>query len=297
MAIQVTIGVCLRNCEKEVEKIIKNITNQDFPHDNTEVIFVDDGSEDETLFLISRFASGLDMQSKVFHHEWKGLGYSRNVVLRNAEGDYIVWIDDGTILSKSYVTQNIKFLKENPNVGMVKGLLDVYAGSNLIATLENMSSLAFFYKNAGNSSIRTLGTGGTVYRVKAARDVGGFDEQIQGANEDTDISFRILSAGWRIYITQAKWSKVYNKRFKKVWAKNFWYGYGSHFVLHKHKGLTDIIFKSTPLAGLLHGTLIFSLAYKLTHKKRALLLPLFYFMIRCAFCFGFIRSHLDSYGH
>ena len=297
MTIQVTIGICMRNCEKDIDRIVENVSGQDFPHENIEVIFVDDGSEDNTLSSILKSSPRLNMKCKVFHHKWRGLGYSRNVVLRKAEGKYIIWIDDGIIISKNYIQQNVDFLEKNSNVGITKGVVDVYVGSNSIATLENMISLVFYYRFAGKFTTKMPGTGGSVYRVNAARQVGGFDENIQGANEDTDISFRMLLAGWRVYIVHAKFSIIYNERFKNVWTKNLWYGYGSHFILHKHRDLGNILYKSTPVAGFLEGIFCSYSAYKLTNKKIAFLLPLFLSIKRLAFFLGFVKSHFDSYGH
>lgn len=292
---KVTIGVCVRNCASDVSEIIKILTNQDFPHNNMEIIFVDDGSEDNTLSLILKHVSSLNISYKVFSHQWRGLGYSRNVVLKNAQGDYIVWVDDGTIISKDYVKKHVDFMDQHPNVGIAKGIIDLYNGPNGVAALENMVALTYYHNCVGKSTKKLPGTGGSVYRVTAARQVGGFDERINGATEDMDIAQRISSAGWLIFITEIKFSKVYNGKLKKVWNKNFWYGYGSHFTLNKHRNLKPILYKSTPLAGFIEGLLIYSDAYKLTRRKIAYFLPFFLSFKRTAFCLGFIKSHFDSY--
>ena len=65
-----------------------------------EVIFVDDGSEDETLSIINSYVPRMDVKVKVFHHGWKGLGLSRNVVVDSASGDYIIWVDGDMILPR-----------------------------------------------------------------------------------------------------------------------------------------------------------------------------------------------------
>ena len=297
MKIRVTVGVCVKNCENDVKLIVDRIFRQDFPHENIEVIFVDDGSQDNTLFEILKYSPGMNMKYKVFNHNWKGLGYSRNVALTNAEGDYIIWVDDGTNLSQDYVSRQVEFMEKHLDVGIVKGFIGVYSGSNRVATLENMSKLVVGRKYAGKITTNLPGAGACVYRVKAAKQVGGFNENIQGAGEDTDIAFRILSAGWQIYITQFEFFAEYNKRLREVWKKSFWYGYGSHFILHKHKELREILPKSTPLAGFVEGVLDFSVAYRVTHKKIAFLLPAYYFFKRMGWCIGFSKGHIDSYGH
>jgi glycosyltransferase involved in cell wall biosynthesis len=260
-----------------------------------EVIFVDDGSEDNTLFEILKYAPRMNMKYTAYHHEWKGLGYSRNVVLKNAQGDYIVWVDDGTIIPKDYVRKQVEFMEKHPDVGIARGIIGAYSGSNCVATLENMIQLAFSHKYAGKVTTKLPGAGGSIYRVKAAKHAGGFNESIQGAAEDTEIAHRILLAGWQIHITQANFFIDYNENLKKVWDKSFRYGYGSHFILHEHKKLREILYKSTPLAGFIEGIFASCAAYKFTHKKIAFLLPIYFFVKRIFWCLGFTKSHIDSY--
>ena len=297
MRTKVTIGVCVRNCEDKIKQIIDRIVFQDFPHENIEVIFVDDGSEDNTLFQISKYAPKIDIKCTVYHHEWKGLGFSRNVVSKNAKGDYIVWVDDGTSLFKDYIKRLVNLMDVAPEIGIARGVVGLYSGSNPVSTLENMNELVFSHKYAGKSTIKLPGTSGSIYRVDATKYVGGFDENIQGACEDVDVAYRILASGWLIYITRAKFFIDYNKHIIDVLNKGYWYGYGLHLFLHKHSELSDFSYKINPLAGLLEGTLISFVAYKITHKKIAFLLPIFFFIKRIGWSMGFVKAHFDSYGH
>jgi len=297
MKAKVTIGVCVRNCEKKIEGIMKRILNQDFPHDDMEVIFVDDGSEDGTFSSILKHAPRMNINYKIYHHEWRGLGFSRNVVAKNAQGNYIVWVDDGTIIPRDYVRKQVRFMEKHLNVGIVRGRIETYSGSSLIATLESLPGLVFSQKYMGNPTTKQPGISGCVFRVKAMKQVGGFDENIRGAGEDTDIAYRVQATGWAVYITPPVFSLQYDEKFKKVWDKNFWYGYGLHSVLHKHRELIDISYKSTPLTGFFEGLKYSIAAYKLTGKKVSFLLPIYFFAKRLAWFVGFIRSHIDSYGH
>ena len=58
---EVTLGVCVRNCEGYIEEAIGSIINQDFPHELMEMIFVDDGSEDDTLSIIHKSTLMIDI--------------------------------------------------------------------------------------------------------------------------------------------------------------------------------------------------------------------------------------------
>lgn len=297
MKLKVTFGVCVRNCEKDVPKIIGRIMSQDFPHEYMEVIFVEDGSKDNTLYSIISHAPKMDIQYRIYSHKSNGLGQARNIVLKNARGEYILWLDDGTIIPIDYVSKHIAFMEEHDTVGIARGYPIIYKGVNQISALENMSQLAFYNNCSGRITKRLPATGASIYRVESARQVGGFNESIKGATEDVDIAYRMMQAGWQVYITEVGFSTEYNKKLKDVWTKNVWYGYGAHFTLHKHKHLNELLYKGTPFAGFLQGILEFSCAYKLTCRRSAVLLPFFISMKRVAFCYGFMKSHFESYGH
>ena len=188
-------------------------------------------------------------------------------------------------------------MRQYSRVGIAKGSIDFYTGSNRYAILENLASLAFYHQQVGKFTKKLPGTAGSVFRVKAARQVGGFDESLKGATEDMDIAYRILKSGWKIYITKIPYLLVYNEQFTKIWKKNFWYGYGARSTLHKHKQLSEILYKSTPPAGFVEGLKTLRVVYRLTPKKIAFLLPIYFSIIRMAFCLGFIKSYFDAYRH
>ena len=88
MSAKVSIGLCIKNCEDYIKEAIDSILRQDYSHDLMELIFVDE-SDDDTLSIVKESVSGIDIQTKILHVTRKGLGYSRNLVIKNATGDYI----------------------------------------------------------------------------------------------------------------------------------------------------------------------------------------------------------------
>jgi glycosyltransferase involved in cell wall biosynthesis len=293
--IVVTIGICVRNCSSIVGRAIESIMAQDYPHELIEVIFVDDGSEDETLLVIKGYASKMDMKVKIFHHEWRGLGFTRNVVVKNASGKYIIWVDGDMILPKDYVRKMVHFMEENPKVGIGGGKFSGYNGSNLISMLENIVFVAYSMKY-GRKAKNLPGTGGAIYRVEAIKEVGGFDQSITGSAEDVDVALRIKSAGWLIYRDVASFDEGVEETWKALWNKYFWHGYGGHFTFHKHRDAIKIYGMIPPITFFV-GFMYSLTAYKITHRKVFFLLPFHYTFKRAAWCLGFIKAHVNGYGH
>ena len=113
---KVTIGICARNSEKYIAEAVKSVAQQDFPHNLMEIIFVDDGSQDQTLDVISRLISQIDISAKVFSGPWMGLGKARNTIINNAEGDFIIWVDSDEILATDFLKRQIALIESHPTI-------------------------------------------------------------------------------------------------------------------------------------------------------------------------------------
>ncbi|MEM2146342.1 MAG: glycosyltransferase [Candidatus Jordarchaeaceae archaeon] len=286
----VTIGVCVRNCENTIKDAIESIIAQDYPHELMEAIFVDDGSEDDTLSIIERYATKMDMKVKVFSHAWKGLGSSRNVVIKNAKGDYIIWVDGDMILSKDFVRSQVDFMEKNQRIGIAKGRYGLLSNENLVYLLENIPYVVWTNKYAGNSVEKCVGTGGCVYRVKAIKEIGGFDEQLKGAGEDMDIEFRLRNAGWSICISFATFYEKRPSSWAALWRKYYWYGYGLYESFGKNRYAEKLCFMSLPSA-FISGLLFSFDAYRFTRiKKIFLMLPIHFTYKMSAWWIGFIKN-------
>ena len=292
----VTIGICVRNCEDTIEETIESIARQDFPHKYIEAIFVDDGSEDRTLTLIADSVSRLNMRVMVFHNEWSGLGPARNTVVDGANGEYIIWVDGDIVLSKDFVTKQVEFMEHHPRVGITGGKYAMVLEGNLVSILENAEYLVDSLKYVGETTTKLPGTGASIYRVVAIRQIGGFDNNIKGAEEDTDAAYRIAKAGWVLYRGPAMFYGKCKETWKAIWNQYLWYGYGAHYILHKHDGIFSLP-KMTPFAGLIVGFLYSLTAYRLIGQSAVFFMPLHFFFKKVAWCIGFIKAHFKGYGH
>ena len=293
--LKVTVGLCVKNEEANIKEAIGSILNQDFPHELMELIVVEGYSKDKTLAIIEENLQKTDIKYEFFH-ENKGLGTARQIVVENAHGDYIVWVDGDMTLPRDYVRKQVEFMERNPAVGIGQGKYGMCPGASLVATLENIVYVVDSLKYGGKAIPRLPGTEGSIYRVKAIRQVRGFDEHIKGAGEDIEAAYRIRAAGWLLYMTQAVFYERCKETWKNLWDQYFWWGYGGHYLFHKDRRINPI-YEMLPLVGFLAGLFRSFIAYKLTRRKVVFLLPLHYTFKRIAWCFGFAKGHTDGYGH
>jgi glycosyltransferase involved in cell wall biosynthesis len=290
--VKVTIGFCVKNGEATVREAVESIVNQDFTHERMEVIVVDGYSEDNTVSIIENAFTDRNIKVRFFQ-ENKGLGVARQMVVDNADSDYILWVDGDMVLARDHVSIQVNFMESNPRVGIAGGKFAMYPGENLIASLESIEWVTADYIHGKKASLKPVlhRAGGCIYRVKAIKQVGGFDHNINGALEDLDAEYRLGQLGWYTYfITDAVFNDRRKESFRAIWRENYWYGYGGHYFLHKYR-------RSVSTSALIAGLQRSFVAYKLTHRKIVFFFPLQYYFKKIAWYFGFMKAHFSGYGH
>ncbi len=98
------------NCEKTVSETIMSVCSQGFY--NYEFIIVNDGSTDHTLSILNSFAEQFS-QIKVFNIKNSGPSNARNIGIRYANGQYLMFIDSDDTLKSDALTYISSLLKIN----------------------------------------------------------------------------------------------------------------------------------------------------------------------------------------
>lgn len=288
-----TVGICARNAENTIREAIESVLTQDFEKERMELILVDDGSEDGTLSIIRFYASKADIEYRIFGGIRLGLSKARNVVVNNAKGDYIIWVDSDMILPKDHVRKQVEFMRKHPKVGLAGARFCGLPEKDLLVELQNLEWMAINHlaETNGSLNIPCAVCGGSVYRTEAIRQIGGFDEQIIGAGEDEELELRLTQAGWLMQKgTDTYFFERRKKTWKAMWKQFFWYGYGAHLLFHHNKRRVKPSQVLDPLS-------LSCVAYRLTGRKIAFMLIIQYLFKRIAWYFGFLDAHLHGYGH
>jgi glycosyltransferase involved in cell wall biosynthesis len=303
LGVKVTVGLCIKDAEATIKDAMESVLSQDFPHESMELLVVDGCSRDKTLLIIRDKLKNAFIQNKVFSENC-GLGHARQMVVDNADGDYIVWVDSDMILTKDYIRKQVEFMEQHPKLGIAGGEFGIFPGKTRCATLENLVYVAVSFMQTRKMKLfprrgeqhRFIGTEGSIYRVKAVRQVGGFDTNMKGAGEDVDVAYKIKCAGWELERTDATFYESCRESWKDLWNQYLWYGYGGHYISHKSKQLAPL-YEMTPLVGFLVGIVYSFIAYGISKRKLSFLIAFHYVFKRIAWCAGFIKGHLDDYGH
>lgn len=105
MKTTVSIIIPIYNAEKYIESAIQDILNQSFQ--DFEVICVDDGSSDLSASLLKRYSSK-DHRIKILHQDNQGAGVARNNGLKQAKGDFIIFLDSDDRFEPDMLTKSVE---------------------------------------------------------------------------------------------------------------------------------------------------------------------------------------------
>lgn len=134
----VSVIVPVYNVEKYLEKCLESIINQTYK--NLEIICIDDGSPDNSIDILNRFAEK-DNRIKVIKQENKGLGATRNVGINLSKGKYISFIDSDDWIDKHMYEKAVNIFKKNSEISLVdcSTSLEKNNGKNKIRNLKNLN--------------------------------------------------------------------------------------------------------------------------------------------------------------
>lgn len=106
-----SIIICAYNIEKYIKTAINSVLKQTY--DNYEIIVFNDGSKDNTLNKIKEYDS--NPKVKILSSDVNiGLGAGRNTCMKEATGEYIIYLDgDDTLYEKTTLEKIDRELKRN----------------------------------------------------------------------------------------------------------------------------------------------------------------------------------------
>jgi poly-beta-1,6 N-acetyl-D-glucosamine synthase len=192
----VSIIVPAFNEEVNAVRTVQSLLQQNYP--NMQVIFIDDGSKDNTFKIVQDTFKAND-KVKVFTKSNGGKAAALNTGVEKAAGEFVVCIDADTQLKTDAVSQLMKKFTDG-TVGAVAGNVKIGNEINMITrwqsieyiTSQNFDRRAFAYLNCITVIPGAIGA----FRKDAVIQAGGFTSDTLA--EDCDITMRLHRIGYKI---------------------------------------------------------------------------------------------------
>jgi GT2 family glycosyltransferase len=213
-----------------------NSTFEDF-----EVIFVDNGSTDNSVNLASLLMHELNFEGSIIRLP-ENIGFTGGNIegLRHSVGRYIVLLNNDTEVTNVWLERLVQTMDSRNNVGIC-GSKQIIIGTRKIDEAGHLfsNSLNVYGRGKGkdikNYSIPeyvpSVCAAAAIYRKSMLDEIGFFDEDFFLDYEDIDLAFRAQLAGWKVFYEPTaivyhycgstkdkikKKSEYYNQRNKKL---------------------------------------------------------------------------------
>ncbi len=180
------------------------LSNTDYPA--YEIIVVDNHSSDGTPEYLKDMASRSSNITLILNNENAGFAKANNQGIEISTGDYIVLLNNDTIVTHGWLTKFVNYLDNHPEIGLIGPVTNSCGNEAKIdVDYKNPSGIEAFahrYARAHEGTlfdIRMLALFCTAMRREIIENVGLLDESFGvGMFEDDDYSHRVKLKGYRV---------------------------------------------------------------------------------------------------
>ncbi len=259
----VTILIPAHNEERVISDILAALLEVDYPRDRLRIMPLNDRSTDGTRAIIDGFASDHAGLITPFHREGglAGKAAALQDALPLITDDIVLVFDADYIPGRGLIKQLVAPFFD-PEVGAVMGrVVPLNADVNLLTRLLDLERAGGYQVDQqARMNLRLVPQyGGTVggIRRRAVEAVGGWD--VRGLAEDTDITMRLLLAGWKtVYQNRSECYEQVPETWRSRMRQIFRWARGHNQVLRKYAG--KLVFnRRTRLAEKIDGLLLLNI--------------------------------------
>lgn len=288
-----SIIIAVYNRLNEVEELLESAENLDFKRADFEILFVDDGSNDGFKEFISSYNSESDLQIRTIFQKNKGPGAARNFGMKNAIGEYFIFVDSDCMFPQHWLKEIDTSIKNNK--------WDAFGGPDTYHP-----SFSPLQKAINYSMTSFIGTGGTrgkelrvgifyprSFNMGIHRDIyekiGGMGKLRFG--QDMDYSLKIYNSGYKVGLISKAF--VYHKRrtnLKKFFKQIFNWGFTRIKLTNKYPSMLKIfhLFPGILLLGLFS---LFIISFFLQEQIIKILWATISFIVILIIIWTFIESY------
>lgn len=190
----VSIITPCHNSSRYIAECIESVIAQDYPH--WEMLITDDGSTDDTVAVVERYASK-DSRIKLFRlHKASGSPAApRNNSIRMAQGEYVAFLDSDDLWMPGKLSQQVEFAQKN-NYAIVYSYYEKM-------TMEGKRNDRVVMTDGSYDYDKIIKTDGVPWlTLMFRRDVMEGQEFIKAEKEDYIFLLALLRRGYTAYNTR-----------------------------------------------------------------------------------------------
>lgn len=251
----ISIIIVTYNNLEYTKKCIFSILNKT-AYPSFEIIIVDNNSTDETKNYLIEIEKKYSNIKIVLNNENYGFAKGNNIGIDIANGEYIVLLNNDTIVTRGWLTNLLKHLKKDKNLAMVCPVTNSIGNEAKInvdyVNIEDMDYFAYNYVTNNNNKlyneIDVLAMFCIMIKKHIIIEVGHLNESYGiGMFEDDDYSYSVKEKGYKIacaedvfihHFGSVSFNKLNDKKFLELFENNkkiFENRFGVKWQHHKYR--------------------------------------------------------------
>jgi succinoglycan biosynthesis protein ExoA len=241
MSPRVSIIVPCYNEQATIRQLLEAIYQQTYPRAEMEVVVADGLSEDATRDKIATFQKEhADLTVRIVDNSARSIPSAINCAIRASHGEFIIRMDAHSRPYPDYVEGCLSALEAGlgDNVGGVWEIKP--GGKSWIA--ESIAVAAAHPLGVGDAGYRIGAQASEVdtvpfgaFRRKLIDEIGFFDEDLRGANEDYEFNVRIRKTGGRVWLDPEIVTVYYARSTLRELARQYGrYGYWKFRMIRRY---------------------------------------------------------------
>lgn len=223
---------------------------------NYELIIVDNNSVDGTKEYLLELSEKISNIKVILNENNIGFAAGNNAGIREADGEYIVLLNNDTIVTRGWLTALSKHMENDNRIGMCGPVTNSIGNeAEIIVNYHSMSELERFsydytskYLNEEYNGINVLALFCTMIRREVINACGYLDETYGiGMFEDDDYAEAVKAKGYALIIAEdafihhfgsVSFKKLQDEEYLKIFNTNkaqFEKKWGIHWKMHKYR--------------------------------------------------------------
>lgn len=187
----ISVIVPFRNEEKNIKSTFINLSNQDYPANKYEIIFINDFSEDKSLDLLKSFTAKDNVKILSVPDDYSVNAYKKRAIrfgIEHSKGDIIVTTDADCIHQTDWLKNLLKYFDNQ--TGFVSGPVEFLPEKKLFGKIQRLEFSSLVITGAGLicAKIPTICNAANIaYRKSLFHKVGGFNHQLDLSSGDDEL--------------------------------------------------------------------------------------------------------------
>jgi GT2 family glycosyltransferase len=268
-----------RDRPEALERCLKALALLDYPHDDFEVVVVDNRSKTPPSELVERFSARLRV--RLLEESRPGPAAARNAGAAAAEGRLLAFTDDDCEPAPGWLVNLERRLTSDSSSLVGGSILNALPRNPYSCASQAVMDAVYEHYNSTPTAARFLVSNNMALPAALFRELGGFDTSFPRAGgEDREFCYRCERQGTpMIYAPDAVVAHAHHLTLRSLWQQHFRYGRGTR-IFHVSRraagggrvrvepGLHVALMRTTlrggssaPRLGVIAGVLVTQLAY------------------------------------